>query len=691
MRNILLKFLAGLIGFYGYCSLTFADEGLWLPNRFPINRLEQTYRVKVDPALLDRLQRSSVRLSSGGSGSFVSSQGLILTNHHVAADCIQKLSDATHDYMRSGFYARSSEEERTCPGLEANVLIAIEDVTESVKAVAPPTSPAAEANRLRKAKMSEIEKQCTERTGYRCEVVTLYSGEQYHLYMYKRYTDVRLVFAPEVTIAAFGGDPDNFTYPRYCLDIAFLRAYENSKPARTEHYLRWSPRGVQEGSLAIVSGHPGRTNRLDTYAALEFYRDRSYPLILRRLEALVKALLEFSAQGDQYRRMAQENLMAQQNSLKAYRGFYAGLKDASLMARKRAEEVRLRSAVNADPKLRTQYGAVWEEVAAAYRRFAQFYRDYFLLESGATRGSELLRIARDVLRYAEERLKPDGDRLREYREAARESLERRLYSPAPIHLPMETAVLAEYLRFLREELGPNHAVVKAVLAGRSPREAAAQYVGTTRLTDVAERKRLVNDIEALRSSEDGMIRLARLLDAPARQVRKRYEDEVEAVLTNAATRLAQARFAVHGPEAYPDATFTLRFTYGEVKGYRAAGGQQIPWATDFAGLFARATGKDPYQLPDSWLSARSRLNLRTPFNFVTTCDVHGGNSGSPTVDAEGYLIGVVFDGNLESLPNQFVYTDERARAVHVAVNAIEEALRIIYRAERILQELGLKP
>ena len=665
-----------------------ADEGLWLFEAFPKQRLAAKYGIQLSDEFLDRLRLASLRV--GASGSFVSPDGLIFTNHHVALDCLQKLSTAEQNYVVNGFWAASQADEKPCPDLEANQLVRIQDVTDRVTAAVRPDASDAEALRQRLAEIARIEKECASATGNRCDVVTLYSGGRYHLYEYKKYTDLRMVFAPETDIGFFGGDPDNFTYPRYCLDIAFLRAYENGRPARTPHYLSFSREGVKDGEVIFVSGNPGTTGRLMTVAQLEFMRDHYYPLIHRRLASLIRTLEKYSAQSKENERVAHDNLFSQQNSYKAYTGFLAGLRNPKIMELKRAEERKLRDAVEADADRRARFGGAWDAVAGAYQKFRDYYKSYWLLESSPHRGTDLLRIARDVLRLSEERLKPNDQRLREYRDSALPSLEQQLYSPAPITDSMEAAVLADYFEFLRSELGAEDAVVKAILNGRSAQQAAQEYVSTSRLKDVAERKRLAGDAEAVRRSEDGMLRLARILDGPARQLRKRYEDEVEAVLNSSAAKIAQARFAIFGQEAYPDATFTLRLTYGAVRGYKDRKGRWVPYATTFDGLYKRATGKPPYRLPKRWLEARSRLNLKTPFNFVSTADTHGGNSGSPTVNARGEIVGILFDGNIESLPNRFVYTEEQARSVHVATQGIIEALDKVYGAHRLLAELGFK-
>lgn len=672
-----------------FCSLpAAADEGIWLFNAFPRQAVEKAYGFQMSDEFLNHLQQSAVRFNNGGTGSFVSASGLLFTNHHVGADCIQKLSTAQSDYMKNGFLAATQAEERRCPDLEVNVLSRIEDVTSKVEAGITPQTAPAEANRLRKAAMGAIEKACSAASGQRCDVVTLYAGGRYHLYQYKKYTDVRLVMAPEFGIAFFGGDEENFTYPRYNLDITFFRAYENGQPARIEQYFRWSKTGVKEGDLAFVPGNPGSTGRLMTVAELEFSRDVSYPLIHRRLQALISALETYMAQGAAEERVAKENLFGQQNSFKAYTGFLSGLRDQALMDRKRAEEKKLKAAINADPAQAEKFGKFWDELSTTYAKYRAFYAPFWLLERGAGRGSSLFEIARDVVRYSVETRKPNAERLREYSESGLASLEQAMYSEAPIHPSMEIAVLADYFSFAAKELGAEHPAVKAMLGGKSPKEAARACVESSKLADVAERKRLAADPAAVRASADGMIRLALALDPFARELRKRYEDEVESVVTRAASQIAQARFAAFGGSEYPDATFTLRLSYGAVRGYRDNAGKPVPYTTTFAGLYPKGRDREPFVIPPSWLKAKSKLNLQTPFNFVTTADTHGGNSGSATVNTKGEVVGILFDGNIESLPNRFVYTSRQSRSVHVSALGVIEALRNVYGASALLGELG---
>lgn len=669
--------------------LACADEGIWLFNAFPREAVKQKYGFEVTDQFLDHLRLSAVRFNSGGTGSFVSPDGLLFTNHHVGADCLQKLSTPAKDYIKDGFLAKTQSEERACPDLEVNVLLKIDDVTAKVKGAVPANAPAAEANQKRKAAMTEIEKACTSSTGNRCDVVTLYSGGQYHLYQYKKYTDIRVVMAPEFGIAFFGGDPENFTYPRYDLDITFFRAYENGKPVHPEHYFRWSKTGVKEGDLTFVPGNPGSTGRLMTMTELEFSRDVSYPLVQHRLESLIECLKEYMARGAEQRRQAGENLFGQQNSYKAYSGFLKGLRDEALMDQKRADEKKLKAAIAKDPARAEQFGKFWDELATTYQNYRSFYAPYFLLERNATRGSELFEIARDVVRYAVETRKPSADRLREFADSGLASFEQGMYSPAPIHPDLEIAILTNYLSFAAQTLGDKHPAVAAMLDGKTPAEAAKTYVESSKLADVAERRRLAKDPAAVQASTDGMIRLALRLDPFAREVRKRYEDQVESVATSAASQIAQARFVAFGGSEYPDATFTLRLSYGDVRGYKDDAGNPVPYTTTIGGLYPKGRSTEPYIIPPTWLAAKSKLDPNTEFNFVTTADTHGGNSGSATLNTRGEIVGILFDGNIESLPNRFVYTDRQSRSVHVASPAIIEALKKVYHADRLAAELGL--
>ena len=664
-----------------------ADEGMWLFNQFPSAQVKEKYSVDVTPQFLDNLRLASMRIG-GGSGSFVSPHGLIFTNHHVASDCITKLSSAEHDYVKDGFSTGSGQTELACPDLEAKVLLRIEDVTKPVKDAAPATAKPAEALAKRNAAIAQIEKTCTEKSGNQCDVVKLFSGERYDLYEYKKYTDIRLVFAPEFGIAFFGGDPDNFTYPRYDLDITFLRAYENGKPAETPHYLKWSTAGVQDGELVFVGGNPASTSRLATVSQLTFYRDSSLPLTLARLQSRIRALNEFAAKSAENARQAQHTLFGLNNSYKSTAGKVIGLKDDRLMARKQSFEKKLRNSVEHDPKLGTDSGKVWDEIAAAYKGWAPYEKPYEVLVAPGAQGSDLFRIARQLVRYGEELTKPNEQRLPAYRDSALHSLELSMFSPAPISDGVETAMLAQFLEELKN-LGEKEAPVKTILAGRTPQQAAEEIVRGTKLKDVDERKRLAADRTQVGKSQDPMIRLAHLVDEPSRKLLKRHQDTIDSLETSSAEKIAHYRFQIFGDKDYPDATFTPRVTYGVVKGYKDKTEAAVPYATTFGGMYHRAGPSDPYRLPQRWVDGKAKLDLVMPFNFVSTCDITGGNSGSPTINDKGEIVGIIFDNNIEGLPQTFQYSEDQARAVHVASQGIVEALRKLYGQAALLKELGV--
>ena len=666
-----------------------ADEGMWLFNQFPKDQVQEKYGFEVTDQFLENLRLASMRIG-GGSGAFVSPSGLIFTNQYVASDCISKVSSAQHDYVKDGFYAATRQEELKCPDLEANVLVGMEDVTSQVKDADKDGVKAAEALQKRNAAIARIEKTCAGKTGDTCTVVKLYSGQRFDLYRYKKYTDLRLVFAPEFAIAFFGGEPDNFTYPRYDFDVAFLRAYEGGQPAATPHYLKWSAEGVQDTETVFVAGNPGTTSRLDTAAQLAFYRDTSLPLTLTRLQPRIQALRTFSAQSEGNRRLAQRTLLGFSNTYKSTAGKLIGLNDVTLTVRKQSFEKKLRNAVERDPKLGTAAGKVWDEVAAAYKTWTPFEKPYQVLERPAALGSDLFRFARQIVRLSEERAKPNDQRLPEYRDSALPSLELALYSPAPIDDAFETALLAPYLEDVKA-LGEKEAPVKALLGSLTPQQAAAEFVRSTKLKDVAERKRLAASHDAVVNSGDAMIRLARLVDEPARKLLQKHEDLIESLDASSVERIVEYRLKVLPAGEYPDATFTPRVAFGAVRGYKDKTEAPVPYATTFGGMYYRAGNQDPYKLPQRWVDGKPLLDLVMPFNFVSTCDISDGNSGSPTVNSKGEIVGIIFDNNLEALPLTYLYSDEQARAVHVAAQGIVEALRKLYQPAPLLRELGVTP
>lgn len=670
---------------------TLGDEGMWLYNQFPRQLLKERYGFEPSDAWLDHLRLSSVRFNSGGSGSFVSSNGLVMTNHHVGADSLQKLSTEGRDLIKTGFHAKSQTEELKCVDLELNVLVRIQDVTDRVNAVIKPGMSSAEAQKVRRGVINTIEQEESKKTGLRSDVVTLFQGGQYHLYQFRKYTDVRLVFAPEKDIAFFGGDPDNFEYPRYDLDVCFFRIYENDKPVKTEHFLGWSKAGAQDGELIFVSGHPGRTSRLNTVAHLEYLRDVVMPEqldMLRRREVLLKTFADRSLENA---RRAQDELFSLQNSRKARLGGLAGLQDPAVMERKRADERSLRQTVAKDPQLKDKYGTAWDEIGKTLENVRQFRTEFNLFEQSGAFNSELFFVARMLVRMAEEDAKPNADRLREFGEAGRASLEQQLYSEAPIYSDLETVKLADSLAMMMEKLGGEHPLAKQILAGKSPGNRAAELIAGSKLAEVAVRKKTAEGgAAAIASSNDTMIQLARLIDGRARELRIRFEQQVDEPQRQAYAKVSSARFAVLGSTTYPDATFTLRLAFGTVKGYRDGGRTLPPW-TMIGGTYEHAEAhgsKDPFALPESWLKRRDKIDPSTPFNFVSTADIIGGNSGSPVVNKQGEVVGLIFDGNIHSLVLDFAYSDEQARAVSVHSSAIREAVRGIYGAEALANELG---
>jgi hypothetical protein len=677
--------LIGLLTLMTTTPRLFADEGMWVFNNLPLDQLKAEHGFEPTEEWITRLRSSAVRFNNGGSGSFVSADGLVMTNHHVAADTLQKLSTAEDDYYRVGFLAETREAELPAPDLELNVTVAIEDVTDRVNAAVKDGMPDAEAAAARRSAMAAIEQEATKENGLRNDVVTLYQGGQYHLYTYKKYTDVRLVFAPEFDAAFFGGDEDNFEYPRYCLDVAFFRAYEDGKPANPEHFLAWSEGGSKAGDLVFVAGHPGRTSRLNTMAHLEYFRDTGFPFLLDLIRNREEFLNAYSKLGEEQARQAKEDLFGYQNSRKARLGGYEGLQNEAFMGRKAEAERALRAQA-------PEYADAWDKIAASRTVAAEHLADYNMLERGQAFESRLFQVARTIARLVAEQQKPNEDRLREYRESALASLNLGLYSEAPIYPQLEAAKLANALDYWRQTVGADDPIVRRVLRGREPGEVARELVEGTKLADVAVRKQLVEGgAEAVEASDDPMIKLALAVEPESRAVRKVWEDEVEGVESAQYARIAEALFRAQGDAVYPDATFTLRLAFGTVKGWQEDG-ETIPPYTVVEGLFEKAQSRgnvDPYHVPESWVEARDagRLDLQTPMNFVSTADIIGGNSGSPVVDRDGKVVGLIFDGNIHSLILDFGYDDTLARAVSVDSRVIAEALESVYQAETLLREL----
>jgi hypothetical protein len=659
-----------------------ADEGMWTFDNPPLKQLKARYGFEPSQAWLDHLRLASVRFNDGGSGSFVSADGLVLTNHHVARGQLQKVSTAEKNYAANGFYARSHAEEITCPDLELNVLVSLENVTARVQGAARAGASDREGLEARQAEMARIEKESLDRTGLRSDIVTLYQGGEYWLYRYKKYTDIRIVFAPEEQAAFYGGDPDNFTYPRYDLDFAIFRVYENGKPVRPEHYLKWNNRGAAAGDLVFVSGHPGSTNRLDTVAQLEYARDVRIPTVLAFLRNRLSVLRAYANTSAEARRQADDLVFGLENSLKAYEGELAGLQDKAVMAKKQSEERDLRAQVDAKPELKADYSGAWDVIARAMQTAGETYKARFygrIDRSQATLPEQAL----TLVQYVSEVARPDGERLPGFHEAQLESLRFALLSPAPVYPALDTALLGSWLEEGVSVLGRENAYVRAVLGDGAPAAVAHDLIAGTRLADPAVRKALLEGgRKAVEASTDPLIVVARKLEPMVREQQKALESSVEGPLASAGEKIGRARFAAYGRSVSPDATFTLRLGYGTVKGYPMNGTVAPPRTTLF-GLYDRALGFDgqpPFNLPKRFSERRNRLDLSTPVNFVTTADVVGGNSGSPVVNRAGELVGLIFDGNIESLAGTYVYNEVNNRSVAVCTSYISEALKKLYDA-----------
>jgi len=647
-----------------------ADEGMWTYDNFPAKKMAAKYGWAPDAAWLHHAQLSSIRLAQGCSASLVSPNGLVMTNHHCARTCLNELSDVKHDYISNGFYAATLADEKKCPDLEANQLVAITDVTAQITAATAGATGKAfhDAERAAKAK---IEHDCGTAADVRCQVVTLYQGGEYDLYKYKRYQDLRVVFAPEETVAFFGGDPDNFTFPRYDLDTAFVRIYDHGKPLASDTYLKFTRAGVLPGDIAFTSGNPGATEREDTVAQLEFARDYGQPFQLQLFSELRGTLNEFATRGHDQALSSNSLRFGIENSLKAIKGRQSSLVTGNLMPDAIKAEADFRKSVMADPKLAAAYGASWDAVEKAIDHDRDIYVRMALLERLPTRLSHLLGQAVALNRYAAEAGKPDGQRLEEYSDAVFAATKQDIISPAPVHADLEKTVLTWWL----------------TMGQQSPEEIATSIVDGTKFKDPKVRaKLLAGGPAAINAFHDPLLDFARKLDMPARAVREDYENNVTAPITKNAGLIAKAHFAVAGKSSYPDATFTLRLSYGTVSGY-VENGKTINPITNFAGAYAHATGRDPFKLPPTWIKAQSAVDQTTNLDFVTTNDIIGGNSGSPVIGRSGDAIGLIFDGNIQSLGGDFGYDGTQNRAVAVDVTAITEALKNIYHADRLAKEL----
>lgn len=681
MKRILLCSLSLLLA-----RSAAAEEGMWPYDGLPLDRIEATYKFRPDPTWFWRLSQASLRTNHGCSASFVSDSGLILTNHHCVRGCIAKLSRAGRDLGRSGYYAKTARQELRCPSMSVSQLTNTRDVTAEVLSATAGKAKAA-YQKAKVAVIAKIEKACAVDAKTRCKVVSLFEGGKYVLYTSKRFDDVRLVFAPEDAAAFFGGDLQNFSYPRYDFDVSFLRAYEDQKPVKSEHFFRINPKGAEPGELLWVSGHPYSTDRLKSVAELASLRDVILPERLFQLAELRGRLKIFAERGKEQARVAKEVLFGVENSYKAYRGRLKALSKASFFQKKVDEEADFERKVNADPELKRRYASAFVDLREAEARGLLLYPSYQV--SASTGPSRLLRIARRLVRLAQEREKPNDKRLPEYTSARLPEIERELLADTPMNRELEVLLLQFYLEKAEETLGVEDPYGRALLDGRSAEVTARRLVYQSRLDRQSTRKALIKGgMRAIKRSGDPLIQRMLKLDPMARAIRKGFEDEVRSKASRAKESLAEARFKVYGQSGYPDATSSLRLSYGRIEGY-AERGQQIAPFTEVSGLYKLVRKDDPFQLPRRWLSAKRHMPASTRVNFVSTHDIIGGNSGSPMVNNQGELVGLIFDGNLQSLGGAYGYDKEDNRAVSVHPAFMKAALKAVYGAHRLLKELKI--
>ena len=667
---------------------SFADEGMWTFDNPPRRLWKERYNFEPTDAWLEHVRLASVRIE-GASGSFISPSGLVLTNQHVASGQLQKLSTAERNLRRDGFYAATQADELKCPDAEVNVLTSYEDVTQRIQGAVKAGATDKEAGDARRAQIAAIEKESTDKTGLRSEVVKIYNGGEYWLYRFKKYTDVRLVFAPEEQVAFFGGDYDNFTYPRYCLDVSFFRVYENGQPLKTQNYLKWSTNGPADGEFVLAIGNPGSTNRLLTIAQVQYQRDVGNPLQMQVWTSRRNALVRYSSTGPEAARRGLNTVRSLANSIKRLVGQQDGLKNLRMMAKKAEDEKALRAEVTRRPQLQKAYGSAWDEIAGAYRELPTFAKRSAF---STLVYSRLGQIAQTLVSYSEEIGKPNEARYDEFRDSKLESLKFGLFSPAPVYPDMEEAILASWLTDAEQTLGKDDPFVRAALQGSTPAAVAKSVVFQTKLSDVAVRKALFEGgATAIKNSDDPLIALARRVEPIIRELRAWNEQKIQNVDAVAGQKIAAARFAVYGKNVSPDATGSLRISYGKVTGYEEDT-TLVPYKTTFNGLYDRAASfdeKPPFDLPQRFRDGKSKLELATPMNFVYTCDTIGGNSGSPVINRNAEVVGLNFDSNIQKLPNRYWYVDEEegSRAVAVHSAAIVEALRKLYGAEKLAAEI----
>jgi V8-like Glu-specific endopeptidase len=666
-----------------------ADEGMWTFDQFPIATVNAKYGTSLDQAWLDRVRNAAVRLQ-GCSASLVSDEGLVLTNHHCVISCVQDLSDAQNDYVKNGWMPATREEEKQCPGQTAEILTEIVDVTDRVTGAGAGLEGAA----FVQARGNEITKiqdeACGDDRKLTCQVISFYRGGQYKLYKFRKYEDVRLVFAPEFQAAFFGGDPDNFNFPRYALDAGFLRIYEDGKPVATPNHLTWNANAPKEGDVTFVAGNPGSTSRLLTMSQLERLRDQQLPITLIQASELRGRIQEYATTSEEAKRVSVDPLFGLENSFKVYYGQQGALTDPAFMTKKREEEADLRARIAADPATAARIGDPWGDLEKVQAAARDLYLPYRQLESSAGGGSTLYNYARAIVRTAKERAKPQAERRAGYTDASIAQTGRRLAEATPIDAGLEELYLTHWLLKTREYLTVDNADVKALLGKDAPADIADRLVTGSKLADPAERARLfAMTPEQLAASGDPIIAFVLANDDAAQAIRTQWDSAVTAPTARAAEKIAQARFAAYGTSQYPDATFSLRLSYGAVEGWTHRG-VTVPPFTYMGGLYERATGAEPFNAAQKFLDAESRINKDVVYDFVSTNDIIGGNSGSPVINARGEVIGAAFDGNIHSLGGAFGYDGTLNRTVTVSTAAITEALRTVYNQPRILRELGVR-
>lgn len=688
-----MKVLVRALALFALASAAQADEGMWTFDNFPKSAVKERLGVDVSDAWLDKVRLSTTRIA-GCTGSFISPDGLMLTNFHCSWTCLSQLSTPQSDLMKNGFLARSRAEERKCPTQQVEVLVGMDNVTDKIQAVTRGLDDTA-ANKATKQELTRLEEACVaaskadRKTGeLQCEAVELYQGGEHFIYKYKRYDDARLVFTPEESIAAFGGDPDNFQFPRWCLDMAVLRVYQDGKPLRTPNHLRVNFAGPEDGEPVFVSGHPGSTERLLTFEELKTLRNTFLPFWLQRNSELRGRYLQFAKGGEEQARIVQASLNSVENSIKVRRMELEALLDDKLMQSKLADERALRDAVNADPALKAAAGSAWDDMARAQETYRNMLVPHTFIETSAGFNSVLYNHAKNIVRGTAEREKPNPDRLREYTDSGLPQLLQGLKAKTPVYPQLERLKFSYSVERMREWLGPDDELVRKVLGSESPDSLAARLVDWSKLADPAVRMQLwEGGTAAVAASDDPMIALARMVDPSARHIRKRYEDEVEAPSRTASERIARARFKIRGTSTYPDATFTLRLNEGRVQGWTEKGEPVAPF-TQLSRLFERATGQDPFRVPESWMAAKAQLDLSTRYNVSTNSDITGGNSGSPLIDARGDLVGLMFDGNIHSIAGSYWFDPQMMRAVAVHPAIMKEALTKVYQADALYKEIS---